>query len=56
MPSSLFNQPQEQNKSLQATVAELIKDKDPKEVFYSECKKRGVNPNTILSLAKMFRK
>ena len=55
MPSSLFNQQQEP-KNLQAAVAELIKDKDPKEVFYNECKKRGVNPDMILGLAKMFKK
>lgn len=44
------------NKNLQATVAQMIKGKDPKEVFYEECKKRGANPEMILNLVKVFKK
>ena len=33
-------------------VMNMVKGRDPKEVFYEECKKRNVDPNTILSQIK----
>ena len=36
-------------------IKEMINGKDPKKVFYDECNKRNVNPDTILGMAKTFR-
>ena len=34
----------------------MVKNRDPKEVFYEECKKRNVDPNYILNLVNAFNK
>jgi len=39
---------------MMATVNQMIKDKNPEQVFMEECKKRGANPDSILNIAKMF--
>ncbi len=31
----------------------MIEGKNPQDVFYDECRRRGVNPNIVLNLAKM---
>ena len=60
MASSLFSRDKKDNSNpnnlgdLQSKVIEMVKDKDPKDVFFEECKKRNVNPNFVLRLAKMF--
>lgn len=46
----------EQNPLMQnpnySMVMNMVKGRDPKEVFYEECQKRNVDPNTILSQIK----
>jgi hypothetical protein len=31
------------------TIMQMCQGKDPKDVFYAECEKRGVDPESILS-------
>lgn len=33
-------------------ILDKVGDRDPKEVFFEECKKMGVNPSKILDLLK----
>ena len=32
------------------TVMQLIKGRNPKEVFFEECNKRGIDPQTIINM------
>lgn len=34
------------------TVMQMVSGKDPQQVFYAECQRRGVNPEDILSQLK----
>lgn len=61
MASSLFqnqnNQPSKQqmlNNSINE-VKQMTEGKNPQAVFLEECKRRGVDANTIISLAQMFK-
>jgi hypothetical protein len=47
-PQQAFQQMMGQNPQMNA-VMQMCQGKDPKEVFYAECKKRGVDPESILS-------
>lgn len=33
-------------------VMDMVRGKNPKEVFYSKCKEMGVNPNEILGMLR----
>ena len=33
-------------------VLDMVRGKNPKDVFYAECQRRGVDPNTILNQMK----
>lgn len=33
-------------------VLDMVRGKDPEQVFYDECKRRNIDPNTILSQLK----
>lgn len=52
MPSSLFQQ--QEKPSLKDVVMDMVKGKDPKQVFYDECRKRNADPDRILGIAKML--
>ena len=57
MASSLFSNDKPNSiEDLQTQVREMVNNKDPKEVFYEECKKRNVDPNMVLGLARLFGK
>lgn len=42
------------NNPLMDTVRAMVAGKDPQQVFYAECQRRGVNPDDILALLKMM--
>lgn len=58
MSSSLFKEqpkkasPNNVDKEKMRAVMALIGGRNPKEVFYEECQRRGVDPNSILSQIK----
>lgn len=47
-PQQALQQMIGQNPQMSA-VMQMCQGKDPKEVFYAECKKRGVDPESVLS-------
>lgn len=47
-PQQALVQAAQQNPQLNA-VMQMCQGKNPKDVFYAECQKRGVNPEDILS-------
>lgn len=60
MASSLFQN--QENKQGQQTVndnlnivKQMIAGKNPQDVFYEECNKRGADANAILNIVKMFK-
>lgn len=62
MPSSLFQNQENQQNSKQMLnntlneVKQMVQGRNPQEVFFEECKKRGVDANSILSIARLFNK
>lgn len=36
-------------------VKKMVEGKNPEQVFFEECQKRGIDANYILNLAKMFK-
>lgn len=40
------------NNPMLSNVLQMCQGKDPKEVFYQECQKRGINPDDILNQLK----
>jgi len=36
-------------------VKKMVNGRNPQEVFYEECKKRNINADEVLNLAKMFK-
>lgn len=47
-PQAVINSLAQQNPRL-AGVMQMCKGKSPKDVFFEECKRRGVNPDDIIS-------
>lgn len=47
-PQQAFMQAAQNNPALN-TVMQMCNGKDPQQVFYAECQRRGVNPEDILS-------
>jgi hypothetical protein len=47
-PQQAIMQMAQQNPQLNA-VMNLVNGKNPKDVFYAECQKRGIDPNTIIN-------
>lgn len=41
-----------QNNPMLSNIIQMCQGKDPKDVFYSECKRLGVNPDDILNQLK----
>lgn len=62
MASSLFpnqnNQPSKQQTLSSAIdeVKQLTYQRDPQEVFFEECKKRGVNADYIMNIVQMLKR
>jgi len=58
MSSSLFSEqskkPSQNNLDQNKinAILNLVRGRDPKQVFYEECQKRGVSPDSILSSIK----
>lgn len=59
MASSLFrNQEESKQQTLSNAmdqVKKMVNNRNPQEVFFEECQKRGVDANSILSIARMFK-
>lgn len=58
MASSLFpdqNRKQQTLNNALNEVKQMINGRDPQQVFYEECKRRGIDANAILSVARMFK-
>ena len=47
-PAALMNMLAQQNPQV-AQIMNLCKGKNPKEVFFAECKSRGIDPNEIIA-------
>lgn len=47
-PQQALAQAAQNNPALSA-VMQMVNGKDPQQVFYAECQRRGVNPDNILS-------
>lgn len=47
-PQQAFMQVAQQNPQLNS-VMQMLNGRNPQEVFYEECKKKGINPEDILS-------
>lgn len=47
-PSQAFSQAIQSNPQLKE-VMDMCKGKDPKDVFFAECQKRGIDPDQILN-------
>lgn len=66
MASSIFSNTQNQikispeqqnvlamkNSPQMQTIRNLVGGRNPRDVFYEECSKRGVNPNDVLSMLR----
>lgn len=47
-PAALMNMFAQQNPQV-AQIMNMCKGKNPKEVFFAECKNRGIDPNEIIA-------
>lgn len=47
-PAALMNMLAQQNPQV-AQIMNMCKGKNPKEVFFAECKNRGIDPNEIIA-------
>lgn len=50
-PMTMMSQIAGQNPQMKQ-IMNMVGNGDPKQIFYSECQKRGVNPNDILNMLK----
>ena len=47
-PQQAFMQAAQQNPAL-GNIMQMVSGKDPRQVFYAECQRRGVNPDDIIN-------